>query len=312
MRKLGIVVALLAVMVAAPVGGAEKGLPFPLLSIGGAGGVAFNPVAYPVNPSEDGWMGLPAVGAGFALLPSGERELTYVQLAQTFFGRLELSYSYMNVQLGSFAKTVQDATGGALHLGGPNHVALHTVGVKGLLIEEGSFDCKWMPAVALGVQFKENDGVPEIADNIQDQLGGFNAAKAVGYSDDFGVDVYAQATKMIRDVLPRPLLVSLGFRMSRGILGGFAGFAHRYHTTMETSFGYLLTDQLLLFCEYKQIPRQLHHQPGVLEKEDDWISLGACYVVNEHMTVSGGWIPMGHVVDKREDGAFTLNVKWEF
>ena len=165
--------------------GVQAGPPFNNLE--GVGGVAFNPLAYTAGqPSADtngvsSWFSKPQVGSWYVRL--GEKNINWESfgVAETIGGRLELSYGYEAVRLGT----------GTLGPGSsPVDISKNNVGAKLLLIRENECDLPFVPAVSVGSIWRTTD---------------FNA---VG-PNRVGVDYYAVATKLITQT-PVPVLLSGG------------------------------------------------------------------------------------------------------
>lgn len=70
----------------------------PLNSLQGNGGVAFNPLAYPVGQNQEEGskspLSKPQFGAWYVNLGDVNVDWTAIGVAETFFNRLELSYGY--------------------------------------------------------------------------------------------------------------------------------------------------------------------------------------------------------------------------
>ena len=150
------------------------------------------------------------------------------------------------------------------------------------LLKEGEFDLPWLPAVTAGVHYKYNDSVEDIDDDLAGTLG------AIGIEDDSGVDFTLYATKMFPD-LYRPLLVDVGLRATESAHLGLLGFTGDYNYLPEGNAVVFLTDNLLAAVEYRMKPDEYKHIPELVENEDDWWTICACYIINEHTTVSAGY-----------------------
>ncbi len=273
--------------------------PLPLHSIEGVGGVGLTEMAYLLNPSENGkWFGFPTFSA--TGIVAGHKSVGVFTVSETFFKRLELSYSLHLVGLGDFDKDVKDVTGAEIT---NNSVQMHNVNARLLLIEESG----WFPAVTAGVHYKNNTSIR----SIDRDLGGA-LFSSLGVADNDGVDYTLTATKLFKDVLPRPFFVSGTIRNTSAAQIGWLGFTDQRDTVFEGNAGVFVTDKLIVAAEYRQKPDQLQQVSGVLGKEDDWWTLAASYIVNDHTNISAAYGHLGSVVNHDEPAALWLQVKFEF
>jgi hypothetical protein len=287
-------------------GAVEAGPPLPLHNIEGNSGVLLTNTAYLANPPGEGArFGLPSFSISGVLI--GEKDLQSYAVTQNLFGNIELGYAAERLGLGDWSDDVKMATGGTRV---SNRVWLHNLNLRLMAVSEGGFDCDWMPAITFGTHFKWNDGIAK----IDRQLNGL--VDMLGSDHTFGTEFTAVASKTITDLLPRPVILSAGLRNGDAIHTGFLGFAGERRTTFEGSAIVLLTDRLAFASEYRQKSDhldQLNVGPNHLVKaENDWWDLLLAYVVNDHMTVSGGYINMGNVLNTQEDDVWALQLKYEF
>ena len=119
------------------------------------------------------------------------------------------------------------------------------------------------------------------------------------------------ASKLIT-ALPRPVLVNAGMRYTEAAQIGLFGFTGDYDLVFEGSVVCLVTDRLGVGAEYRQKPDNYKKLPGLIKKEDDWWTLWAFYIVNDHLTVSGGYGHLGDVLNHAANATWGFNVKWEF
>ncbi len=124
------------------------------------------------------------------------------------------------------------------------------------------------------------------------------------------------ATKMIKNVLPKPLLVSAGLRNGDAIQTGLLGFAGERRTTLEGSLVYFITDKLLIATEYRQKPHLMQTLTvggtELVKKENDWWDIALAYNVTDRITVAGGYANFGNILNNREDNVWAVQVKYEF
>ena len=281
--------------------------PLPCHNVEGNSGVFITSTAYLANPPEgDSIFGLPSFSTSFAAI--GEKDYESFAVTENIWGKVELGYALERIGLGDWPADVSTATAGTVHV--DNYVLKHNFNTRLMVIEEGSFDCTWMPAVTLGAHFKWNEG----HSHINRQTGGL--CDMLGVDHDSGTDFTAVATKTIAGWLPRPLIVSAGLRNSDAIHTGLLGFAGERRTTFEGSIIYFLTDRLLLASEYRQ-KSDLCDQFSMggrhlIKAENDWYDLCLGYIVNDHLTIAGGYANFGNVLNHRENNVWAIQAKYEF
>jgi len=115
--------------------GAAKGPPLPLQTIEGVSGGAITPMAYLCNRGPEGTrVGMPSVSlTGLSL---GSKELGAFAYTQTFFRRIEIGYAYNYLGLGSLPDDIRKAGLPSIR----DNVQLHHFNLRGLLLEEDSFE----------------------------------------------------------------------------------------------------------------------------------------------------------------------------
>ncbi|TFG48259.1 MAG: DUF3034 family protein [Candidatus Brocadiia bacterium] len=285
------------------------GPPLPTHNVEGNSGVFITSTAYLANPAEEGAVfGQPSTSGTFVWMDNGGKDFESIAVTENIWGNVELGYALERIGLGDWPDAVSKATLGSVHV--DNHVFMHNFNTRLMVIEEGGHDLAWMPAVTLGAHFKWNDGL----DDIDYQTNGL--CGALGANHDSGTEVTAVATKTITDWLPRPIIVSAGLRNGDGIHTGLLGFAGERRTTFEGSFIYFLTDKLLLASEYRQKSDLLDQctigGEHLIKAENDWWDIALAYVVNDRLTIAGGYADFGNVLNHRENNSWAIQVKYEF
>lgn len=276
--------------------------PLPLHTVEGYGGVAITGSAYLTNPPENGSVvGLPSVGVGGVYTPNG-RAFAFATITETFFDRIELGYGFNVLNLHDLPSDVAAATGIDI---GDDRVYLHNLNLRLNLLKEGAFQTSWVPAVTVGVHYKK---VEKLAD-IDEALGG--ALTNAGIEDTEGFDFTLYASKLIK-ALPRPVLFNLGVRNSEAAHIGLLGFTGDREFLLEGNVVVFVTDRFLLGAEYRQKPDNYTPINGLVEPEDDWWSIVAAYVIDDHFTVSGGVFNFGEVLNHYDNGAIGVKIKYEF
>ncbi|MBN2210473.1 MAG: DUF3034 family protein [Sedimentisphaerales bacterium] len=283
--------------------GAAAGQPLPLHTVEGNSGVLLTSTAYLVNPPAEGEpLGLPVFSVSGAFV--GEKDFQSYAVTENILGRFEIGYAAERLGLGDWPDDVFTATG----IRTDKSVALHNLNARAMAVKEGDFDCSWMPAITFGAHFKWNDGL----EDIDRDLGG--VCDLLGADRDFGTDLTVVASKTITNVWPRPMIVSAGLRNSDAIHTGLVGFAGERRTTVEGSLVVFLTDNLVFASEYRQKPHLMDQLDGtdLVRKENDWWDLCLAYVINDHMTISGGYVNFGNVLNHHEDNVWAFQLKYEF
>lgn len=259
----------------------------------------------PAPPTDHKILGMPSFSASGAFI--GEKDFQSFAVTQNIMGRIEIGYAVETLGLGDWSDDVFMATGGVNVI---NSVRLHNLNTRIMAISEGDFDCPWMPAVTLGAHFKWNDDLGQ----LNDQLG--NLLDTLGADHDFGTEFTVVASKTISGLLPRPIIVSAGLRNGDAIHTGFVGFAGERRTTFEGSLIVFLTDRLAFATEYRQKTDLLDQFSAggkhLVKAENDWWDLLLAYVIDDHLTISGGYANFGNVLNHQEDNVWAGQLKYEF
>ena len=281
---------------------AEKGDPLPLHQIEGNGGIFSTLSAYIVNPPRDGEaIGRPSLGFAYVNL-GHEQNLEALTITESPLKRLELGYGWNHLGLGDLPSALRDAGIVNYH---QDQVQLHNLNARFQILKEGEFDQKWIPALTAGVHYKYNDGISEVNTEIDGAL-----AKA-GIKDHDGVDFTLYASKLFTQ-LPRPVLLELGGRATRGVWNGLGGFTDNYNFVFEGNVVVFITSKLALAAEYKQQPADYKPIGDLVRSASDWWTIDAAYVVNKHLTLAVGYGHFGNVLNHEANGVWGLTTKWEF
>lgn len=276
--------------------------PLPLHGIEGYGGIASTYSAYLTNTATEGNIfGLPSVGAGVLGTTEG-RIMGFTTFTETIGDRLELGYGLDVLTLNDLPDLVTAGTGMNIT---DDEVYLHNFNARLALLKEGDFNQPWIPAVSIGAHYKYNDTIKNIDTDLNGTL------TAIGIEDNDGIDYTVYVSKMI-NFLPRPLLLNFGVRNSEAAHIGLLGFTGEREFLFEGNAVLFVTDRFAVGGEYRQKPDNYDSIDGLIANEDDWWSVVAAYVVNDSLTVSGGYFNLGDVLDEEASNAFALKLKWEF
>ena len=243
----------------------------PLTNLQGVGGVAFNPLAYPANPgtslgdpnSSSIWkyIGKPQVGAWYVNLGESHIDWTALGFAETFFGRLEISYGHEVVSLDGYG-----------------NIKKENVGAKLLLVEENSWDQAWLPAVSVGVVGKHTKNNP---------YAGSDGVNSSGY------DVYAVATKLITQT-PIPVLLSGGLVSTDSQTTGVLGYNDDRDLTWFGNVDFVLSKDVAVGVEYKQ-GAEYDNTPGTVAdwKDADYWDAHVAWFINPNTTLVVAYVNAG-------------------
>ena len=232
------------------------------------------------NETEDG-IGATAF-ATYAPLP--DFELGVVGAAIGFHDRLELSYAHQEFDTGS--------TGPALGLRGHFTFTQDVIGVKVRVVGDAVYDQdRMLPQIAVGAQFKQNG---------QDAV-----LRAIGASDDNGVDYFVSATKLL---LSRSLLLSGTLRYTEanqtGLLG-FGGDSHDAYTLQtEVSAAYMLSDRFIVGGEYRTKPNNLN-----FAKEDDAFDAFAAYAFLPSLNGTLAYVDLGDIATRENQHGVYMSLQ---
>ena len=185
------------------------------------------------------------------------------------FDRVELSYARQNFNTNEI--------GAALGLGADYAFKQDVFGAKVKLAGDIVYGPAFMPAIAVGVQYKKN-------------LNGA-VVRAIGATDDAGVDYYVSASKLF---LSRSVLAAITVRATKanqiGILG-FGGDKRRnYSVQVEGSMAWQLSPKFAVGGEYRTKPDNLS-----IAREDDWYDVFATYALNRHLTATVAYTDLGSI-----------------
>jgi len=79
---------------------------------------------------------------------------------------------------------------------------------------------------------------------------------------------------------------------------------------------YFLSDNLLLVSEYRQKPDLCDEFSAggkhLIRTEDDWWDVCLGYIVDDHLTIAGGYANFGDILNHKEDNVWAIQFKYEF
>lgn len=230
----------------------------PQNNLDGAGGIAFNPLAYTSGLAIEDfkWITKPQVGVWYVRLSESDIDWSSLSVSLTVAERVELSYAYNLVNATKY---------------GDNDIESNSIGAKIRILDENAFDTVFVPAISIGAVYRHTDS------NTTDA---FNLKSA-------GVKYYAVATKLITQ-LPLPVLVSGGLQVSDEVVFGVVGHKH-YDLAFFANVDVLPAENVAIGVEYQQ-----GIKPGSnLENADYW-DAHVAWFVNSQLTLVGAYVNTGN------------------
>ena len=209
----------------------------------------------------------------WALLSGGmpTLSLTWVDTGDYTLSSTAVQVGLFNWVELSYARQIFDT--GHVGLG---QVNVDVFGAKVKLLDMGD---GFMPAVALGVQYKQTD----LDDGVLDLFG----------ADESGTDVYLAAAKVV-PVLGKNVLINATVRGTKANQIGILGFGSTtdddYTAQVEGSVGVFLNEQTVLGAEYRMKPDNIEFL-----SEDDWADVFLAYFPNENLSIVAAYAMLGDI-----------------
>lgn len=236
----------------------------------------------------------------YTYVKSSDYKLDTYGVTIGLFDRAEFSVAQQEFDVSHLRKKVRAGLGADAI--GRDKIDQIVVGVKLRVLGEAVLDADtWMPQVAVGLQYKEN----------QDKE--FIKSAVVGAKSDHGTDVYIAATKLLLD---KNLLLNGTLRFTKanqfGILG-FGGDKHdSYQPMLEVSAAYLLNKKLAVGAEYRMKPDNLRSPANaalfgganvVDLKEDDAFDVFVAYAPTKNISLTAAYVYLGNIATVKAVGA---------
>ena len=250
-----------ASIAAAAIGAAYGGVP--LNNLQGAGGIAFNPLAYTAGQPWEGGesndlnqvVSKPQVGGWYVNLNEKDINWWAAGAAFTVANRLEVSagYGFINA-----------------HKYGDKSINTYNVGAKLKFLDENAFDTAWVPAIAVGGIYKYTDS---------------RTVDALGLDDD-GFDAYVVASKLVTQT-PWPILLSAGLLLSDEVVNGVVGH-NDYDVVAFGNIDILPAENVAIGVEYKQGARV-----GDGIRNHDYWDGHVAWFVNNNLTLVAAFAETG-------------------
>jgi hypothetical protein len=254
----------------------------------GAGGGGLVPLAFITGYGSDTSWG---ANAHFTNIQLRDLHLYTFGVAAGLLDRFELSYTRQQLD---FTRTALDGLG----------VRQDVFGLKVKLLGDAIYgQDSWLPQIAVGAQYKHNDGIKD-AESVG--LAGLINPKQLGAQAEHATDIYLAATKVF---LGENLVVNAVIRETKanqfGMLG-FGGDRHRgYSTKPEGTVAYLLTRKLAVGGEIRTGP----HNLTVDDQTNAW-TLFAAWTPTRNLSLVAAYLNIGSVlapvtgVTRHQDGPY--------
>lgn len=235
----------------------------PFTNLEGAGGAAFNPLAYTANSGtaikdgagNDTIFSKPQVGGWYVNLNKANINWTSVGISETIAKRFEVSFANEDIRVGS-----------PVH----ENFIKQDFGGKFLVLEENAFG-DWSPAFSVGTIYKHTNP-------------GFYPGL-----DTSGEDYYAVATEFIKEGLPVPVLLSGGVRNTNSRVTGVLGYDdHRDNIFFGNVDAIVLKDVAVGF-EYQEGPNYSDSD----WKSADYYDIHVAWLINSQLSLIGAYVNTG-------------------
>jgi Protein of unknown function (DUF3034) len=254
----------------------------------GAGGGGLVPLAFITGyGSNTSW----GANAHFTNIQLRDLHLYTYGVSAGLLDRFEVSYTRQQL----------DITGTALDGLG---VKQDVFGLKIKLLGDAIYgQDSWLPQLAVGAQYKHNDGIKH---GEAVGLAGVINPEQLGAQAEHATDIYLAATKIF---LGESLVVNAVLRETKanqfGLLG-FGGDRHRgYSTKPEGTVAYLLTRKLAVGGEIRTGP----HNLGVDDQTNAW-TIFAAWAPTRNLSLVAAYLNIGSVlapvtlVTRHQDGPY--------
>ncbi len=208
-------------------------------------------------------------------------------IAVGLYDRVELSYARQWFDTGR--------TGAKLGLGQGFTFAQDIYGAKIRVLGNAVYDQdRWLPQIAVGVQYKVNDQPAVLA--------------AIGARSAEGTDFYVAATKLF---LAQSLLLNATIRATRANQFGLLGFGgdrtSGYTPQVELSAAYLLSRHLAFGAEFRTKPDNLRFAP-----EGNAFDLFAAWFLDKHFSATLAYVDLGRIAGQRVQNGVFLSLQAGF
>jgi len=299
MKKGAIILSLLSILF-------TSGLSYPgapMINLEGVGGGGLVPGAYLLNPPKDDQkIGTPAIAQWCVL--GTDTNMYSTGIGFSFFDRFELGYARVILDYNRIRSDIRKLTGNTVDPG-KDFIHLDIFHLKTLILNENEY----IPAFAVTAEFKFNETIDDINDNIG------NVLDIAGYDDDYGTDFDFTFSKTITNLIKYPVLVHANLRLTRGAQHGLFGFSDDYTANIEIYGGVCIMPNLIIGGEYRQKPDEYSSLasalPGFTLEEDDAWNIHIGYLPTEDLSIAIAYLSFGNAANKERNYG-VVNLKYDF
>jgi hypothetical protein len=241
----------------------------------------------------------------------GDYQVNAPGIAVGLFDRVELSYA--NIALGG-------GTAGSLN--GGHAIREDVIGAKVRLFGDAVYgQNSWLPQLALGVQYKNNEDVDGVVRALQGSLG-LPTSSNIPDIKSKGVDFYLAATKIF---LAQSVLANATVRMTKANQFGLVGFGcgnaavcgdshNGYSPQGEFTLGYLLNVRTAIGIDYRTRPdnlKTLGNNLGLGDalKEDNAYDVWFAYAPSKNLDIVLAYLFVNNVVTSPDSNGLYLSVR---
>lgn len=251
-------------------------------------------------------------------LDTGSYQLRAFGATVGFYDTVELSVQTQRLDLAK--RTVSNVfnllTGGAINAAPGTHISQTTVGAKWRINDDIIFGSSpWMPALAVGVQYKKNH-------DFNRSIGLFDGSvplpnqgvpAILGAKDDSGVDFYLSASKFLLGAAAgNNVLLSTTARATKANTLGFLGFGtandDSYKLEWEGSIVLNTTANLVFGVEWRTQSDRL----GGVAQEQTMKDVFVAYFPNKSWSATAAWVDLGNLPLESQAEGFYLSLTANF
>lgn len=275
----------------------------PTLDFEGVSGAGIVPGACLVNPPpDDKWVGKPSI-MQWAVI-GGNTNFFTSGFAFSLLKRFEVGYTRAILDFSRLRDDVISLSGHTMDPG-KDHIYMDIFHLKTLVLKEKKF----LPAFAVTAEFKFNETIDDINDNLSRVL------DTIGYDDDWGVDWDLSFSKIIITPVKAAVVIHSNIRFTRGAQFGLLGFSDDYEPNLELFVGLCVRPDLVFGYEFRQKPNEYgslsYALPGFTFTEDDMWDVNIAYFPGKKFSLAMAYCAFGNAVNKNVD-YWVFNVKFDF
>lgn len=252
------------------------------------------------------------VNAHYTYANLGDYQVNAPGIAVGLFDRVELSYANVALSGGLAGDT----------LNGGHAIREDIIGAKVRLFGDAVYgQNSWIPQVAVGVQYKNNEDINGVVETLQGSVK-LPTNSNIPDIKSKGVDFYVAATKIL---LAQSVLVNATLRFTKANQFGLAGFGcgneavcgsgnNGYSPEGEITLGYLLNVRTAVGVDYRTRPdnlRTLGNNLGLGDalKEQNAYDLWIAYAPSKNLDIVLAYLFVNNVVASPDSNGLYLSVR---